>query len=68
MKMLVESFLVGFDPFHEDIRELRVGIRPDINHLVVTFVVGDETHVVVVNTSSNFARFASDTSLSFSPE
>jgi membrane-associated PAP2 superfamily phosphatase len=28
-------------------RQLRVGIRPDINYLVVTLVVGDETHVVV---------------------
>ena len=44
----IESFLIGFEAIHEDIGQLRVGIGPDVNHLVITFVVGDKTHVVAI--------------------
>ena len=45
----VESLLVGFNAVHQDVGQLRVGVRPDVNDLVVTFVVRDETHVVVLH-------------------
>ena len=41
--------LVGLNAVHQDVGQLRVGVRPDVNDLVVTFVVRDETHVVVLH-------------------
>ena len=33
---------------------LRIGMGPDINNLVVTFIVGNETHVIVIQYFFNF--------------
>ena len=41
--------LIGFNAIHQDVGQLRVGVRPNVNDLVVALVVGDETHVVVLH-------------------
>ena len=43
----VEALLVGGDLLADDGRELVVDHRPEVDHLVVTLVVGDEAHGVV---------------------
>ena len=44
----VETLVVFGQLFKHRLRELGVGVRPYINDLVVTFVVGDKTHAVAV--------------------
>ena len=40
--------LVGFSHLlHEGLLQIGVDVRPSINYLVVTLVVGDETHIIV---------------------
>ena len=41
--------VVARNGFHQDVRQLGVYVCPDVDHLVVTLVVGDETHVIVVD-------------------
>ena len=45
----VEALLVGLQALHQDVGQPRVGVRPDVDDLVVPLVVGDEAHVVVVH-------------------
>ena len=45
----VESLIVFGQLFHQRIGQLGVHMRPDIDDLIVTFVVRDETHVIVVH-------------------
>ena len=44
--------------FHQDVGQLGIGLRPEVDNLVVTFIGGDETHIQVhvdfVNTSISF--------------
>ena len=41
--------LIRFNAIHQNVRETRVGMRPNVNDLVVPLVVRDETHVVVLH-------------------
>ncbi len=43
----VEALVVGLELLHEGLGELVVGVGPDIDDVVVTFVVGDKTHGVL---------------------
>ena len=45
----IEALAVGRKLVHHRIGQLIVSMCPDIDNLVVTLVVGDETHVVVVH-------------------
>ena len=45
----VEALLVAFQAVHQNVGQTRVGVCPDVDDLVVTLVVGDQTHVVVVH-------------------
>ena len=45
----VETLLVSLQTVHQDVGQARVCVRPDVNDLVVTLVVRDQTHVVVVH-------------------
>ena len=51
----VEALLVAGQLFHERIGDAVVRICPTVDDLVVSFVVGDQTHVVVV---PHFVHFA----------
>ena len=44
----VESLIIRRNCLHQDIRQLRVYMCPNIDHLIVTFVIGNETHIIVV--------------------
>ena len=46
-KYRVESLIVILNSLIQDIRQVAVNVCPSINNLIVTFVVGDETHVIV---------------------
>ena len=41
--------VVARNGLHQDVRQLGVYVCPDVDYLVVTLVVGDETHVIVVD-------------------
>jgi len=43
----IETLVVRRDGLHEDVRKVVVNVCPCIDNLIVTLVVGDETHVVV---------------------
>ena len=43
----VEALVVGLEAFHEGLGELVVGVGPDVDDVVVAFVVGDKTHGVL---------------------
>ena len=43
----VEALVVGFELLHERLGELVVGVGPDIDNVVVAFVVGDKTHGIL---------------------
>ena len=45
----VETVVVLDQRFDHGLRQLGVDIRPDVDDLVVTLVVGDQTHVVVLH-------------------
>ena len=45
----IESLIVARNSFHQNVWQLGVYMCPDINYLVVTLVVGNETHVIVVD-------------------
>ena len=41
--------IVGTQLFHQDLSQFGVGVCPNIDNLIVTLVVGDEAHIVVVH-------------------
>ena len=43
----VEALVVFRQLLHQRVGQFRIDMRPDIDDLVVTFVVGDESHIVV---------------------
>ena len=45
----VEALVVGTDGLHEDARKVVIDVRPHIDNLVVTLVIGDEAHVILVH-------------------
>ncbi len=45
----VETLIILGEYLHQCMGELTICMCPDINDLVITFVVGDETHVVVIH-------------------
>ena len=45
----VEALLIGRNLLDKELGKAVVDVGPNIDHLVVTLVVGDETHVVVVH-------------------
>ena len=42
----VESLIVGAQIMHGSFGQSRIGVGPDIDHLIVSLVVGDQTHIV----------------------
>ena len=45
----VEALLVGNEFLHQYVGKLFVYARPYVDNLIITFVVGDETHIVVAH-------------------
>ena len=45
----VEALLVGDEFLHQYVGKLFVYARPYVDNLIITFVVGDETHIVVAH-------------------
>ena len=45
----VKALIVRRNSLHQNIRQLRVDMCPNINNLIVTFVVGNETHIIVID-------------------
>ena len=50
----IETLIIRRNCLHQNVRQLRVNMCPDINHLIVTFVIGNETHVIVIDHLLNF--------------
>ena len=47
--------MVRFGHFlQQDVTDIVIDVGPCINHLVITLVVGDESHVIVVHNLANF--------------
>ena len=45
----IEALILFFKTTHEGFRDLVVDARPDVDNLVVTLVVGNQTHLVVLS-------------------
>src|SRR4051812_37137740 len=45
----IETLLVGSEAFHYFLRKLRIGMSPDINNLIVTLIISDESLVIILN-------------------
>ena len=50
----VETIIISSQLLHQCIGQLAVNMCPSINNLVITFVVGNEPHVIVVHNLFNF--------------
>ena len=50
----VEALVVGRNGLHQDVGQFGVDVCPDINYLIVTFVVGNDTHIIVVDDLFHF--------------
>ena len=59
-KHWIETLTVIGQLVHYLFGNLRVGMGPDIDNLIVTFVIGNETHVIVVHHLIHFTFSSSN--------
>ena len=50
----IEPLIITRNGLHQYIRQLWINMSPNIDHLIVTFIIGNETHVIVVDNLLNF--------------
>ena len=53
-KYWVETLVIIFNSLIKDVRQIAVDMSPCINNLVVTFIISDETHIIVHHDLLNF--------------
>ena len=62
----VESLIIGRQLFHENIGKFRVDVRPCIDNLIIAFIIGNESHVIVGHNLFDVGISLIDESLFFS--
>jgi len=50
----IESIIIARQFFHQHIGQFRIYVRPSIDNLIITFVVGYESHIVVIQDFFHF--------------